>query len=40
MLEVNRKLYLNEPTNEKSLEFEKTTEIVQGFIEVLRKFKY
>lgn len=40
MLEVNRKLYLNEPTNEKSIEFEKTTEIVQGFIEVLRKFKY
>lgn len=40
MLEVNRKLYLNEPTNEKSVEFEKTMKIVQGFIEILRKFNY
>ena len=39
MLEVNRKLYLNEPTNEKSLEFEKTKKIVQGFIEMMKKFK-
>ncbi len=40
MLEVNRKLYLNEPKNEKSLEFEKTMKIVQRFIEILRKFDY
>ena len=39
MLEVNRKLYLNEPTNEKSLEFEKTKTVVQGFLDVIRKFK-
>ena len=39
MLEVNRKLYLNEPTNEKLITFEKTKEIVQGFLEVIRKFK-
>lgn len=40
MLEVNRKLYLNEPTNEKSIEFEKTMKIVQGFIEIIRKLNY
>ena len=38
MLEVNRKLYLNEPTNEKSLEFEKTKTVVQGFLEMMRKY--
>jgi N-formylglutamate deformylase len=40
MLEVNRKLYLNEPTNEKSMEFEKTLKIVQGFVEILGRSKY
>jgi N-formylglutamate deformylase len=40
MLEVNRKLYLNEPTNEKSVEFKKTIKVVKGFIEILRKFNY
>lgn len=39
MLEVNRKLYLDEPTNEKSLEFEKTKTVVHGFIEMMKKFK-
>ena len=39
MLEVNRKLYLDEPTNKKSLEFEKTKTVVHGFIEMMKKFK-
>jgi hypothetical protein len=38
MLEVNRKLYLNEPTNEKSSAFEKTKTVVQGFLEIMRKY--
>ena len=32
MLEVNRKLYLNEPTNEKSVEFEKIKKVIEGFL--------
>ena len=41
MLEVNRKLYLNEPTNEKSVEFEKIKKVIQGFLINLKdKFFY
>ena len=37
MLEVNRRLYLNEPSNEKSDNFETTKKVVQGFLEGIRK---
>lgn len=41
MLEVNRKLYLNEPTNEKSVEFEKIKKVIEGFFNNLKdKFIY
>ena len=36
MLEVNRRLYLKEPTNEKSENYQKTKEVVQGFLEGIR----
>ncbi|MBP6754683.1 MAG: N-formylglutamate amidohydrolase [Bacteroidia bacterium] len=36
MLEINRKLYLNEPTNEKSIDYNTTKEVVQGFLNMLR----
>jgi N-formylglutamate amidohydrolase len=36
MLEVNRRMYLNEPTNEKSSDFEKTKKVVQCFLDGLR----
>lgn len=36
MLEINRKLYLNEPTNQKSINYKKTKVIVQGFLDMLR----
>lgn len=36
MLEINRKLYLNEPLNEKSNRYFKTKEIVQSYLEMLR----
>ena len=36
MLEVNRRLYLNEPTNEKSINYNKTKEVVQGYLNMLR----
>lgn len=36
MLEINRKLYLNEPTNEKSTDYKKTKEVVKGYINLLR----
>lgn len=36
MLEINRKLYLNEPTNEKSKGYNKTKEVVQGYLNMLR----
>lgn len=39
MLEVNRSLYLNEPTNNKSTNFEKTNGIVKGYIELIRNFE-
>ena len=37
MLEINRKLYLNEPTNEKSTEYNKTKEVVQGYLNLLKR---
>lgn len=37
MLEVNRKLYLNEPSNEKSNQFEETKQVVKGFLEFIKK---
>lgn len=36
MLEVNRRLYLNEPTNDKSPGYQKTKEIVQDYIKLLK----
>ena len=36
MLEVNRRLYLNEPTNEKSIGYNKTKEVVQDYLSLLR----
>jgi N-formylglutamate deformylase len=36
MLEVNRKLYLNEPTNEKSVRFNETKTVVQEFIDIIK----
>lgn len=38
MLEINRKLYLNEPSNEKSTEYNKTKEVVLGYLNMLRTF--
>lgn len=38
ILEINRKLYLNEPTNEKSIDYEKTKKVVQGYLNMLRTF--
>ncbi len=38
MLEINRKLYLNEPTNEKSIDYEKTKKVAQGYLNMLRTF--
>jgi hypothetical protein len=38
ILEINRKLYLNEPTNEKSKEYNKTKEVVLGNLNMLRTF--
>lgn len=38
MLEVNRRMYLNEPTNEKSMNYQKTKEIVQDYINLLKAF--
>jgi N-formylglutamate deformylase len=38
MLEVNRRLYLNEPTNEKSEGYQRTKEIVQGYIKLLKLY--
>jgi N-formylglutamate deformylase len=37
MLEVNRKLYLKEPSNEKSEEFNKIKEVIRNYIEWIRK---
>ena len=37
MLEINRRLYLQEPTNEKSSKYQKTKQIVQEFLNLIRK---
>jgi N-formylglutamate deformylase len=37
MLEINRALYLNEPSNEKSIRYQEIKEVVQGFLEIIRK---
>jgi N-formylglutamate amidohydrolase len=36
MLEVNRKLYLNEPSNEKSDNYAATKEVVKGFLRAMK----
>ena len=36
MLEVNRKLYLNESSNEKSNRFDETKQVVNGFIKMIK----
>ena len=36
MLEVNRKLYLNEPSNEKSEKYNETKKIIAGFIGMIK----
>lgn len=38
MLEINRKLYLNEPTNEKCIHYDSTKLIVQDYLKMLRTF--
>lgn len=38
MLEVNRGLYLNDNSNEKSENYSKTKEVVQGYMNLLRSF--
>jgi N-formylglutamate amidohydrolase len=37
MLEINRKLYMNEPTNEKSTDYNNTKEVVQDYLNLLRR---
>lgn len=36
MLEINRAIYLDEPSNEKSNQYQKTKQIVQEFLQLLR----
>lgn len=36
MLEINRSLYLNEPSNEKSNSYPKIKQVVQDFLEIIR----
>lgn len=36
MLEINRKLYLQEPSNEKSIQYQKIKQIVQEFLQIIR----
>ena len=36
MLEINRRLYLNEPSKEKSIQYEATKQVVQEFLNVIR----
>lgn len=36
MLEVNRRLYLEEPTNQKSQDYGKTKQVVLGFLETIK----
>ena len=37
MLEINRRLYLQEPTNEKSNQYQQTKQIVQEFLNLIRE---
>jgi len=37
MLEINRKLYLNEPSNEKSIRYQEIKQVVQDFLQMIRK---
>ena len=39
MLEVNRRLYLDEPTNNKTTDYNKTKEVVSGFIGTIRNYR-
>jgi N-formylglutamate deformylase len=39
MLEINRGLYLNDYTNEKSIQYQKTKQIVQEFLKQIRKIQ-
>lgn len=39
MLEVNRRLYLNEPSNEKSIQYSETKQIVQDYLELIRNIQ-
>jgi hypothetical protein len=36
MLEINRRLYLNEPSNEKSSRYEEIKSVVAEFIKLMR----
>ena len=36
MLEINRRLYLQEPSNEKSNQYQKTKQVVQEFLNIIR----
>jgi hypothetical protein len=36
MLEVNRRLYIEEPTANKSTNYDKTKEVVLGFLDIIR----
>jgi N-formylglutamate deformylase len=37
MLEINRKLYLNEPSNEKSIRYQEIKQVVQEFLKMIRQ---
>ena len=39
MLEINRGLYLEEPSNEKSSQYQKTKQVVQEFLKLIRKIE-
>lgn len=39
MLEINRRLYLNDSTIEKSIQYQKTKHIVQEFLKLIRKIQ-
>ncbi len=39
MLEINRRLYLQEPSKEKSFHYQKTKKVVQEFLNLIRKIQ-
>ncbi|MBX9886537.1 MAG: N-formylglutamate amidohydrolase [Flavobacteriaceae bacterium] len=39
MLEINRNLYLNEPSNEKSIRYQEIKQVVQEFLKTMRKIE-